>query len=173
LIWGLTFGIILDNGSGGEKNIFANTPLCFIDVNSLLRIAAPCQPLFTAISVMQKTQISAIAIGVLLAITLMVNFAPVRAADTSQLEYRVRRLESEISRLGNQISQLRFQSSGTPRVEVVPRPELPENVPPEGMTRWLSGDPMFDNLATLTIELKQDVIDIRERLSALEAKIEN
>ena len=122
---------------------------------------------------MQKTQIPAIAIGLLLAVILIFNFAPVRAADTTQLEYRVRRLESDISRLRNQISQLRSQTSGAPAVEVVPRPDLPENVPPEGMTRWLSGDPMFDNRATLTIELKQEVIDIRERLSELEAKVDS
>ncbi|MGC9526683.1 MAG: hypothetical protein ACP5D7_14205 [Limnospira sp.] len=122
---------------------------------------------------MQKTKISAIAIGGLLTLILILNFAPVRAADTAQLEYRIRRLESDISRLRSQIDQLRSQPSRTPAIEVIPRTALPENVPPEGMTRWLSGDPMFDNLATLTIELKQDVIDIRERLNELEAKIEH
>ena len=121
---------------------------------------------------MLKTKLLAIAIGCLFAIGLILRFPPIHAADTTQLEYRIRRLESEISQLRSQINQFRYQTPGTPRVEVVPRPDLPENVPPEGMTRWLSGDPMFDNLATLTIELKQDVIEIRERLSELEAKLE-
>jgi hypothetical protein len=44
LILLLTFGIILENGSGDEKNIFATTPIMKHHVNSLPKIAAPVNP---------------------------------------------------------------------------------------------------------------------------------
>jgi len=46
LLLGLTFGIILDNGSGNKNIILATTPIIGVNVNSLPEIAAPCQPLF-------------------------------------------------------------------------------------------------------------------------------
>ncbi len=86
------------------------------------------------------------------------------ALSTSQLEFRITQLESQISELRGQINSLQSQGSR------VARPVSP-NRPGAGRTnpRMLSGDPMFDNLATLAIETKQDVIKIQERLSKLEA----
>lgn len=81
---------------------------------------------------------------------------------SSQLDYRLRRVEVEVNELRRQISQLQFQG--------VPVPASP-TLTPDGNSpapRQLSGDPMFDRLATLVIELKQDVILIQERLEKLE-----
>ncbi|WP_293350172.1 MULTISPECIES: hypothetical protein [unclassified Microcoleus] len=97
-----------------------------------------------------------------LAITISPIFTPAQL--TSQLEFRITQLESQIAELRGQINSLQSQGSG------VNRPQSP-NRPGSGRTnsRMLSGDPMFDNLATLAIETKQDVLKIQERLSKLEA----
>ncbi len=97
-----------------------------------------------------------------LAIAVSPIFTP--AQSTTQLEFRITQLESQISELRGQIYSLQSQGSG------VTRPQSP-NRPGSGRTnpRMLSGDPMFDNLATLAIETKQDVLKIKERLSKLEA----
>ncbi|MGF1494044.1 MAG: hypothetical protein ACFBSC_16635 [Microcoleaceae cyanobacterium] len=93
-------------------------------------------------------------------------------ATTSQLEFRIRNLESQVSRLRGEINRVRSQASGgVTRVEVVPPPnvpELPSDVPPDASSRLMLGDPVFDRLATLVIELKQDVQDLQQRLAELE-----
>ncbi len=97
---------------------------------------------------------------------------PVQAS-TTQLEYRVRQLESKISRLEGQINRLRNTQISVPsiiEVEPTPREETAENsVEMEGRRQWISGDPLFDRLATMVIELKQDIQDIQERIQQLES----
>ncbi len=107
-------------------------------------------------------KICVVCLACVLAIAVSQIFTP--AQSTTQLEFRITQLESQISELRGQIYSLQSQSSG------VNRPQSP-NRPGSGRTnpRMLSGDPMFDNLATLAIETKQDVIKIQERLSKLEA----
>ncbi|MGB7893976.1 MAG: hypothetical protein WCF82_19015 [Microcoleus sp.] len=101
-----------------------------------------------------------------LACALAIAVAPIvtPAQSTSQLEFRITQLEGQISELRGQFYSLQNQSSR------VNRPQSPS---PSGSgrtnPRTLSGDPMFDNLATLAIENKQDIIIIQERLSKLEA----
>lgn len=85
------------------------------------------------------------------------------AQGSYQLEYRITQLESQISDLRSQISRLQVSGSGVNRSSQSPAGSN------RTTGRTLSGDPMFDNLATLAIELKQDVIQIKERLSQLEA----
>lgn len=85
------------------------------------------------------------------------------AQSSYQLEYRISQLESQISDLRGQINSLdsRLASGRVPATSRNPSPTQPN-------TRRLSGDPMFDNLATLVIELKQDVNQLKTRLSQLE-----
>ena len=101
-----------------------------------------------------------------LAWALAIAVAPIvtPAQSTTQLEFRITQLESRMSELRGQIYSLQNQGS---RVNL---PQSP-NRQSSGRTnpRMLSGDPMFDNLATLAIETKQDVIKIKERLSKLES----
>ncbi len=101
-----------------------------------------------------------------LACALAIAVAPIvtPAQSTTQLEFRITQLESQISELRGQIYSLQNQAYGANR------PQSP-NRPSSGRTnpRTLSGDPMFDNLATLAIETKQDVIKLQERLSKLES----
>ncbi|MEG5055157.1 MULTISPECIES: hypothetical protein [unclassified Microcoleus] len=99
-----------------------------------------------------------------LACALAITVAPIvtPAQSTTQLEFRITQLERQISELRGQIYSLQNQGS---RVNRPPSPSGSGRTNP----RTLSGDPMFDNLATLAIETKQDVIKIQERLSKLEA----
>ncbi|MCU0545509.1 MAG: hypothetical protein MUE44_25625 [Oscillatoriaceae cyanobacterium Prado104] len=82
-----------------------------------------------------------------------------------QLEFRINQLESQIADLRGQVYRLNSQGSGVTRPGTPSRP----NSTQENLRR--SGDPMFDNLANLAIETKQDVQKIQERLSKLEAAI--
>jgi len=93
-----------------------------------------------------------------LAIAVSPIFTP--AQSTTQLEFRITQLESQISELRGQIYSLQSQGSG------VNRPQSPSR---RANPRMLSGDPLFDNLANLAIETKQDVLKIQERLSKLES----
>ncbi|MDJ0554149.1 MAG: hypothetical protein QNJ68_06865 [Microcoleaceae cyanobacterium MO_207.B10] len=88
---------------------------------------------------------------------------PVQAS-TTQLEYRLRRLETDVSRLSSQVNRLQSQRLGRDLTESPPCTEETKI-----NSRILSGDPMFDRLATLVIEIKQDVIEIQERLAQLES----
>lgn len=81
------------------------------------------------------------------------------AQSTTQLEFRITQLETQLTDIRGQIYRLGSQSSGVSRPPSSSRPN----------PRMLSGDPMFDNLATLVIETKQDLIKIKERLSKLES----
>jgi|SRR6476469_1975767 len=103
-----------------------------------------------------------LCLGCALAITVAPIVTP--AQSTSQLEFRITQLERQISELRGQIYSLQNQGS---------RANRPQSPSPSGSSRinprTLSGDPMFDNLATLAIENKQDIIKIQERLSKLES----
>lgn len=72
--------------------------------------------------------------------------------DLSRLESRVDRLEA--------LSQPREKASARPAP--APAPRLGQPVP--------SKDPMFDRLATLVIELKEQVSQVEARLSKLESQ---
>lgn len=94
----------------------------------------------------------------------------VEASDT-QLEFRVRQLESQLSRLESQVNRLNITpSSGNTIIQVEPE-EVEENtIESQGRQSWISGDPMFDRLATLVIELKQDIQDLQQRVQELESE---
>jgi predicted RNase H-like nuclease (RuvC/YqgF family) len=104
-----------------------------------------------------------------IALTLLLTClsAPLLAQTSSQLGSRVSRLESEnttlrsrVSRLENAISRL---NQGGGQIQIEPAPEV---APPT----LGSDDPMFDRLATLVIETKQQVLALEERVAALEAQ---
>ncbi|MBE9184649.1 hypothetical protein IQ270_07925 [Microcoleus sp. LEGE 07076] len=107
-------------------------------------------------------KICVVCLACALAIAVLPSFTP--AQSTVQLEFRITQLESQITELRGQIYSLQSQGSRVNRSES-------RNSPSSGRAnpRMLSGDPMFDNLATLAIETKQDVLKIKERLSKLES----
>lgn len=81
------------------------------------------------------------------------------------LEADVRGIESRLDRIETQLSQQsRFQSPGPSAAP----PQYPIN---SGRNRQrLSRDQMFDRLATLVIELKQQINQLEARVSKLESR---
>ncbi|MEO1094628.1 MAG: hypothetical protein AAFX01_06975 [Cyanobacteria bacterium J06638_28] len=85
-----------------------------------------------------------------------------QAMGDRRLESRVSRLESGLSRVQSQLTQLGSRLANSQLGEITPlntgSPSL--NDPPL--------DVQFDNLATLAIELKQQVRSLEERVNQLE-----
>jgi len=77
-----------------------------------------------------------------------------------RLESRVDRLESEISRVQSRLNQVEARNN-------IPSSAPPANQP--SPLNELSLEEQFDNLATLAIELRQDVRDLQARVAELEA----
>ncbi|MGB3656112.1 MAG: hypothetical protein WBA41_33530, partial [Rivularia sp. (in: cyanobacteria)] len=82
------------------------------------------------------------------------------------LESRFNNLESQFYRLESQVNRIETQLN-----RVASSPQIPNNPLPQRSPRRLSQqqrDKMFDRLATLLIELKQDVKELQKRVSQLE-----
>ncbi|MEM6840168.1 MAG: hypothetical protein AAF609_25465 [Cyanobacteria bacterium P01_C01_bin.120] len=85
----------------------------------------------------------------------------IRAQGSSlRLETRIDRLESELSRVRSQLTQLEARTSGPSA--------LPPATSAPGSPNELSLAEQFDNLATLAIEVRQDVRDLQGRVAELE-----
>ncbi|MEB3219493.1 MAG: hypothetical protein VKN72_25100 [Nostocales cyanobacterium 94392] len=83
------------------------------------------------------------------------------------LESRLNNLESKFSRLESQVNRLEMQGNRGSSSPKSPNNSLSSQHP----TRRLSQserDKMFDNLANLVIELRQDVKELQQRVSQLE-----
>ncbi|MGB3493365.1 MAG: hypothetical protein WBA57_11590 [Elainellaceae cyanobacterium] len=94
------------------------------------------------------------------------------AAQTSQqVNFRISRLETEIRTLQSQLNQLESQIGRGDRPSRV-QPTSPNSDPEILNDSALASDPMFDRLATLVIETRQDVFALEERLEALEQQPE-
>lgn len=96
-------------------------------------------------------------------------FSSAQASTNSQLEFRIRRLETQVSQLRGEISSFRVQSS--PSINPV-EGSVTEDIPPDPRSHLMSGDPMFDRLATLVIELKQDFQQLQQRVDEIESDTE-
>lgn len=79
----------------------------------------------------------------------------------NSLEYQLRLVQSELSRLFSTVRSQPIQPSAAAP------PVTPD---PSGSGAYLSLDQQFDNLATLVIELKEDVRALQERVAALEQR---
>ncbi|MDZ8187521.1 MAG: hypothetical protein RMX96_22060 [Nostoc sp. ChiSLP02] len=88
---------------------------------------------------------------------------------SQQIESRLNNLEADFNRVESRLSQLESQinrggRSPSPRTTLTPRQST-------GSRQNSSGqDQMFDRLATLVIELKQQVNKLEERVSKIEAR---
>ena len=89
-------------------------------------------------------------------------------ASSGLLESRLNNLEFDFNRLESQVNRIETQLNrvGTSQ------PKIPNNSPPsQRRPRRLSQqqrDKMFDRLATLVIESKQDIKELQKRVSQLE-----
>lgn len=105
---------------------------------------------------------------VAIALTLMLTLlsAPLLAQTSSQLGSRISQLESENTTLRSRVSRLenaiaRLGQAGGSQIQTEPTPATPS---------LGADDPMFDRLATLVIETKQQVLSLEERVAALESQ---
>jgi outer membrane murein-binding lipoprotein Lpp len=90
-------------------------------------------------------------------------------ASSQQVESRIYNLEADFNRVESRLNQIESQlgqsrRSPSPRTTLTPRQS-------RGSRGNLSQqDPMFDRLATLVVELKQQVNKLEERVSKLETR---
>lgn len=92
-------------------------------------------------------------------------------ASSQQIESRINNLESDLNRVRSQLLQIQSQMGQT-RLSPSPRTTLTPRQP-SGSSRNLSQterDKMFDRLATLVVELKQQVNKLETRVSKLESR---
>jgi outer membrane murein-binding lipoprotein Lpp len=89
------------------------------------------------------------------------------SASSQQVESRINNLEADFNRVESRLSRIEAQLGQT-RQSPSPRTTLTPRSP--GTRRNLSqSDAMFDRLATLVVELKQQVNKLEERVSKLES----
>ena len=79
----------------------------------------------------------------------------------NNLEYDFYRLESQVNRIESQLSRIGSPSPKTPNNPTLSQRNSRRVSPRER-------DKMFDRLATLVIELKQDIKDLQKRIEQLE-----
>ncbi|MEL6137006.1 MAG: hypothetical protein AAFQ61_10055 [Cyanobacteria bacterium J06626_23] len=107
-------------------------------------------------------------LGLCLVIALVwaMGLLPVQA-ETSFLTSRVNQLESRLSSLSSQLSQLQSQVA-----RLSGRPASPPQSAPQPTNNTPSLEAQFDNLAILTIELRDQIIALETRVTELEAALE-
>ena len=108
------------------------------------------------------------AVALFLGLSAFRIFAPEKAVSTTVMEYQIRKLQTDVYQLQREVNLLQSRRGRNNSNECLECRE-----PREGRNRMLSGDPMFDRLATMTVEIKQDVREMQTRLRKLEEKINN
>jgi hypothetical protein len=107
-----------------------------------------------------------LAIGIQIATIDTVNAQPTRQFNTEvlNLKNRINSLETELRKSNNNSSyQFNLPSRSSPSV-------APSNSPPAEINGVLVGrsDPAFTNLATMVVELKQQVQELEKRVNKIE-----
>jgi len=110
--------------------------------------------------------------GWLLALIGLVGFmmawpTPSSAQTSQQVNFRVSRLETEVRMLQSQINQLESEIGRGDRL-ASGQSNIPATDPGNLDDSALSSNPMFERLATLVVETRQDVFALEERVEALE-----
>lgn len=101
-----------------------------------------------------------VVLGILL-VTVLVALVPQPA--TAQVDSRVNQLEFELRQVRSQLSQIEARLSQPGQTSPPPRPAAPPSTAANP-----SLEAQFDNLATLTIEIRQQVRALETRVARLE-----
>ncbi|WP_392534719.1 hypothetical protein [Nostoc sp. C117] len=115
---------------------------------------------------MKKIQVLILA-GILVVIIWGSLFS--NTASSQQVESRLNNLEADLNRVESRLNQLESQLK-QPRQSSSPRTILTPRQSTNSRQNLLQQDPMFDRLATLVIELKQQVNKLEERVSKIESR---
>ena len=114
-----------------------------------------------------------ISIGLILILISIDNY-PVNSQSITGLNSEISSLRSRINHLESEVRNLRtvtnFSSPSTPKLDREYIPNSINNPPPVNDRSIGRSDPMFERLATLLIELKEDVRDLESRLTILESQ---
>ena len=98
--------------------------------------------------------------------------ALIPAPASSQVESRINALEVDINGLESRLNRIeqhnQLGSSGSPRVPLPAPSPSPSNS--QQSRSQLNREQMFDRLATLVIELKQQITTLEARISKLESQ---
>lgn len=109
-----------------------------------------------------------LVIGLFFGLMAMRIFIPEKARSTTVMESQIRKLQTDVYQLQRYIDRMQSRRGRNNSNECLECTEKRE-----GRNRTLSGDPIFDRLATMTVEIKQDVQEMQKRLRKLEEKINN
>lgn len=113
-----------------------------------------------------------VALVVLIGIVVEMGLPKLSTAQTSQqTSFRISRLESENRMLRSRLSQLENQVNRLSRASGVSIPQPTPESTSDVEASLLASDPMFDRLATLVIETRQDVFALQDRLENLEEQL--
>ena len=121
---------------------------------------------------MNKSPVKLLLI-VLLAVLLIVSSSSlVKAQSITGLNAEISSLRSRINRLESDVRNLSRAINSNRNLPNIPNRELPsstiENPPAIDNTVIGRSDPLFKRLATLVIELKEDVKNLDQRLTVIE-----
>ena len=127
-------------------------------------------------TIFRKLGIVLVALSLMLACLVLVN-QPAASQTLPSLSAQVRNLKSRISRVEAEVRNQRSSTSRNSRPNVNSRPSPAPFSPPNRSDRNRfdnqvvnSSDPMFKRLATLVIELKEEVRAMEKRIDVLEQK---
>ncbi|MBN3945401.1 MAG: hypothetical protein HWQ38_02455 [Nostoc sp. NMS7] len=115
---------------------------------------------------MKKIQVLIFA-GILVTIIWGGLFA--KTALSQQVESRINNLEADFNRVESRLNQIESQL-GQSRQSPSSRTRLTPRQSPSSRGNLSQQDRMFDRLATLVVELKQQVNKLEERVSKLETR---
>ena len=110
---------------------------------------------------------------VLLSLTLVVSSNPlVKAQSITGIRSEITSLRARVNRLESEVRNLSRSNTSNRTAPNISQRDLPSstiNNPPIINNRAVGrSDPLFERLATLVIELKEDVRDLDQRLTAIE-----
>ena len=110
---------------------------------------------------------------ILLSLTLVVSSNPlVKAQSITGIRSEITSLRARVNRLESEVRNLSRSNTSNRTAPNISQRELPSstiNNPPIINNRAVGrSDPLFERLATLVIELKEDVRDLDQRLTAIE-----